>query len=368
MSDFIGIYIHVPFCLSKCPYCDFYSKIPQPQEMESYLLAMDREIAKMAKKYPRKVDTVYFGGGTPSALGGEGLARLLAVVRRNFEIATTAEITAELNPESVSKVLFQIIKKAGFNRISMGLQSANEDELEFLGRKHSLNTVENAVNMARAEGFDNISLDLMIALPNQTEEKLRKSIEFCSNLGVEHISSYILKVEENTVFGRKNIEIPDDDTAGDLYLYSVELLEKLGYKQYEISNFAKNGFESKHNTKYWQLKEYLGIGPSAHSFMERKRFFYKRGLKSFIEGAEVILDGSGGDFEEYVMLSLRLNKGIDREIILELYPNRLEEILRMFTLGKKLPQYLLECDEEKISLKSQGMLVSNSIINYLLEK
>ena len=361
----IGIYIHVPFCAGKCPYCDFYSRLPSPQAAEAYVLAVEKSLTAFAAKYPdRLVDTVYFGGGTPSLLGGELLCRLLKAVKANFTVTADAEVTLEANPGSVDQNFFDTIKVGGFNRLSMGLQSANEEELKFLGRKHSAEDAAKAVKMARKAGFDNISLDLMMGLPGQTEELLAKSIDFCAALDVEHISSYILKIEENTPFGRQNIILPDEDDVSDLYLFAVERLAEKGYPQYEISNFAKEGLFSRHNTRYWKCSEYIGIGPSAHSYMEGKRFYFGRSTEDFLAGKEPIPDGEGGSFEEFVMLGLRLTEGISKVDCDTFGENNFALLLKK---AQKIPRNLIKTSEDNIALTKEGFLLSNTIIAMLVE-
>ncbi len=369
-----GIYIHVPFCESKCPYCDFYSRPPKgsgknkEEYIKEYTAGVKNRLVSYAKKYgSRPVDSVYFGGGTPSVLGADALAEILAAIKENFHVTTDAEITTEANPCSVDEEFFLTLRKSGFNRLSMGLQSANGEELKLLGRRHTAEEAAEKVRLAQKCGFDNISLDLMIALPNQTEEKLKTSIEFCAALGVRHISSYILKIEENTVFGKKGVEALDDDKTAELYLFMVNELEKHGYAQYEISNFAKKGFEARHNTRYWRDEEYLGIGPAAHSFMDGERFYFPRSLESFLRGEEPISDGTGGDIEEKIMLKLRLCEGLTKEDLSE-YQNGEEVFLRAKKAALMLPKNLIHTEEIKISLTAEGFLVSNSVIEFILER
>lgn len=369
-----GIYIHVPFCESKCPYCDFYSRPPKgsgknkEEYIKEYTAGVKNRLVSYAKKYgSRPVDSVYFGGGTPSVLGAEALAEILSAIKENFHVTTDAEITAEANPCSVDEEFFRALRKSGFNRLSMGLQSANGDELKLLGRRHTAEEAAEKVRLAQKCGFDNISLDLMIALPYQTEEKLKTSIEFCAALGVRHISSYILKIEENTVFGKRGVEALDDDKTAELYLFMVKELEKHDYLQYEISNFAKKRFEARHNTRYWRDEEYLGIGPAAHSFMDGERFYFPRSLESFLRGEEPISDGTGGDIEEKIMLKLRLCEGLTKEDLSE-YKNGEEVFLRAKKAALMLPKNLIHTEERKISLTAEGFLVSNSVIEFILER
>lgn len=373
MKNF-GIYIHVPFCESKCPYCDFYSRPPKgsgktkEEYVREYTAGVKSRLVSYAEKYSeREVDSVYFGGGTPSVLGEDALCEILSEIKSCFRVTDDAEITCEANPCSVGESFFRRLKDGGFNRLSMGLQSANEDELKLLGRRHTALEAAQKVRLARECGFDNISLDLMIALPNQTKEKLLHSIEFCSDLNVEHISSYILKIEENTVFGKNGIKTLDDDETAELYLFMVDELKKHGYSQYEISNFSKPNFEARHNTRYWRDEEYLGIGPAAHSFMDGKRFYFERSLDGFLSGNEPVPDGTGGDVEEKIMLKLRLCEGLRRED-LSAYENGDEVFSDAFKAAKMLPQNLVTADNNSIRLTPEGFLVSNSIIEFILER
>ena len=362
----IGIYIHVPFCLGKCPYCDFYSVYPKEETVKEYLEAIKRSIREYSLIYKRDVKTVYFGGGTPNLIGAEGICGILETLKKEFNILKEAEITVECNPNSVTEEFFSLVKSSGVNRISMGLQSANEDELKFLGRKHSVLNVISAVSFAKKAGIDNISLDLMIGLENQTKEKLKNSIDFCASLNVSHVSSYILKVEENTPFAKRNFQLPDEDESAELYLFACEELEKKGYKQYEISNYSKENKESRHNLIYWHGEEYLGIGPGAHSFMENKRFYYDRDLNSFINGIGTNDDGEGGDFEEYLMLNLRLSEGLNKNKCIEKFESGENLFNEALNKAKKIPSNYINISEENISLTREGFLISNSIISMLI--
>lgn len=369
----LGLYIHVPFCAGKCPYCDFYSLEAHEADMERYTNAVEealvrRETAGQGLALRReRVDTVYFGGGTPNLLGAQRLGRILKAAGEAFSIAPQGEITAEANPTWVDLQFFFQLKEAGFNRLSMGLQSANEEELRLLGRKHSPKDVEKAVSLARAAGIDNISLDIMLGLPGGSKDSLLRSIDFAAGLGVEHISSYILKVEENTPFACRALDLPGDDEGAEEYLFCVRELEKRGYRQYEISNFAKPGRESRHNLIYWQGEEYLGFGPGAHSFYGGRRFFYPRDLEGFIRGLPPQEDGKGGGFGEYAMLSLRLTSGLRGEACVERYGSQggryFEEMLQR---AKNCPPGLILAGKDAISFTPEGFLVSNLLILRLL--
>lgn len=373
MENAIGLYLHVPFCDGKCPYCDFYSLKGDGMLFGRYVDRMKEAVRYWAAEMvidggEQRVKTVYFGGGTPNLLGAQRLKALLVQVKESFDLDPAAEITLEANPTFVDKAFFQRIRQAGFNRLSMGLQSANEDELQFLGRKHSPGDVVKAVAAARAAGFENISLDLMLGLPGGSRKKLGNSIAFAAGLEVEHISSYILKVEEGTPFAARGIEVPDGDEAADQYLFCVEELVKRGYRQYEISNFAKPGRESRHNLVYWHGGEYLGLGPGAHSFLGGRRFFYSRDLEGFLRGEPPCPDGEGGSFEEFAMLNLRLTEGLKWEKCRKKFGPAGEKAFEtVFENAKKCPPGLVRADSETVSFTPEGFLVSNVLILKLLE-
>ena len=339
-----GLYFHIPFCKSKCPYCDFYSVKFDEASAQQYV----QEICDEIKQYQGIFDTVYFGGGTPSILPPELIGKILDCARAQFEISDDAEITVECNPSKDLSEDFKKYASYGVNRISVGMQSAVDSERFALGRVAGKNEVERTINYARQSGIENISLDLMLGTPKQTNESLDYSFDFIKSVGVPHVSAYMLKIEEGTKFFqmRDRLVLPDDDTVGEMYLKTVDTLASFGIKQYEISNFAVPGFESRHNTKYWTLTPYLGIGKSAHSFWGGKRFFYD------IEWNKID-DGTGGDKEEQIMLGLRLAKGIDKSLV----DRDFAEFVKM--------GYVADLGE-RIALTPKGMLVSNTIINYII--
>lgn len=339
-----GLYFHIPFCKSKCPYCDFYSVKFDEASAQQYV----QEICDEIKQYQGIFDTVYFGGGTPSILPPELIGKILDCARAQFEISDDAEITVECNPSKDLSEDFKKYASYGVNRISVGMQSAVDSERFALGRVAGKNEVERTINYARQSGIENISLDLMLGTSKQTIESLDYSFDFIKSVGVPHVSAYMLKIEEGTKFFqmRDRLVLPDDDTVGEMYLKTVDTLASFGIKQYEISNFAVPGFESRHNTKYWTLTPYLGIGKSAHSFWGGKRFFYD------IEWNKID-DGTGGDKKEQIMLGLRLAKGIDKSLV----DRDFAEFVKM--------GYVADLGE-RIALTPKGMLVSNTIINYII--
>ncbi len=362
----LSLYIHIPFCEQKCPYCDFYS-VCDKNEFDNYVSHVISKIENYAQKYNRPLCTIYFGGGTPSVIGTKRLCNILNSIYDNFEVTSEAEVTVEVNPCTAKQLDFIELKKAGINRISIGLQSSNENELNVLGRRHSAQDAKNTVELIKQSGIDNISLDLMICVPSQTKSSLTESIKFCKDCNVAHISAYILKIEENTHFYRikDSLELFDDDAQAELYIHTVEQLKDYGFEQYEISNFSKNGYQGKHNLRYWRDEEYLGIGPSAHSFIDGKRFYYDRDLESFYNDI-VILDGEGGDICEYIMLSLRLKDGLNLKKLNEKYDYTVSKsFLQRVNLLKS--QGLIEFINDTVSLNTNGFLVSNTIIGYLCD-
>lgn len=363
MKSCIGLYIHIPFCRSKCPYCDFYSSRADDDAIDRYTNALIRRIPLLAESCSAQFDTVYIGGGTPSAIGADRLSSVLGAAMPFVQ--GECEVTVECNPFDAAKkgLDFSVLKAAGVNRISMGMQSANDSERRTLGRLSGREDVAAAVKSAQAAGIDNISLDLMLAIPNQTIASLKDSINFCADLGVRHISSYMLKIEEGTQFHKKqaSLSLPDEDESCELYLTACEELERLGFMQYEISNFSLPGFESRHNLKYWNCDEYLGIGPAAHSFVGGKRFYFERDTQAFVDGCSPVPDGDGGSFEEYVMLRLRLCDGLVFKDAEKRFGNGIcEGVIKR--AEKLVPLGLVRLSPQKLSLTRQGFLVSNAVI------
>ncbi len=349
-----GLYVHVPFCLSKCPYCDFYS-VPFDESMsERYVRAVIRNV----QAYGGKFDSVYFGGGTPILIADN-----IAEVLRAADIAKGAEITVECNPCEMTEEVLGTLFNAGVNRISAGVQSLDDTVLKALGRRHDASTAEKAILTAKKAGFDNISADIMLATPRQTIESLTDTLARLAALPLTHVSAYMLKIEPNTPFGKAPPELPDDDETADIYLRTVNALERYGFGQYEISNFAKAGFECRHNLKYWRREEYLGIGAAAHSLYEGRRFYIERNAADFA-AAERQKDIAEGDipdesevYEERVMLGLRLSEGIAEE----LYKPLLKRL-------NYIPERYYAIQNGRLSLTAEGFAVSNAIISTLLSQ
>ncbi|MCI5993176.1 MAG: radical SAM family heme chaperone HemW [Clostridiales bacterium] len=375
----LGIYVHIPFCRSNCEYCDFYSigGARNKDLMERYLdatVAHIRETAPAAPGY--EVDTVYFGGGTPSFFGARGLSRLFAEIDRRFNVSRDAEVTFEANPDSVTLPMLMSLRRAGFNRISIGVQSDLDEQLKALGRPHNYKQAQQAVSLARRAGFDNVSVDLMFGLPNQSREQWMQTLRHVIDLKADHISCYGLKVEPGTkLYEYQNCaNLPDDDAQADMYFYAVETLESFGYKQYEISNFAKDGYICRHNMKYWVGDEYLGFGPCAASDFAGKRFTIEADLEKYITGVmnkgvilseceTVPLRERAG---EYLMLRLRTVDGVEEG-----------EYTRSFLLPfKPIEKVLLDLQKQDLTVLSngrwrltpKGFMVSNSILVRLLDE
>ena len=370
-----GLYIHIPFCRSKCPYCDFYSMPRKAGSIEAYITALKDEIEtgrrtmQFTAGSDLTFDTVYFGGGTPSVLTAFQLGDILDTVRMNYTITDDAEITVECNPSTVDEEYFRAIASFGVNRISLGMQSAVDSERRLLGRHADRYQVEKCIEASRNCGITNISLDVMLGVPEQTIESLNDTISFLINSDVPHISAYMLSIEEGTVFDKKQsaLNLPDEDTVCDMYSLLSQKLVEYGYEHYEISNFAKKGFESRHNTKYWQCEEYLGLGPSAHSFIDGKRFYFERNADAFNAGCEAVFDDLGGDSEEYIMLTLRLKKGLSDTAYKERFGCSIPD--GIFRNAEKFQKSgHISINNGTISLTEKGMLISNYIISNLSEE
>ena len=373
----LGIYIHVPFCKSKCQYCDFYSVSSKKDcDFDGYLSAICAHIRETGPQTPNHiVDTIYFGGGTPSYLGAEGLALILSAVRKSFDVSPTAEITFEANPDSINDRLLRRLRAEGFNRVSMGIQCDSDDILKKLGRPHTYEEAVQAVKKIRKHRFRNLSVDLMFGLPSQRIQDWEKTLRNVLRLKPEHISCYGLRVEEGTPLYecRDFYNMADDDTQADMYLKAVEVLKEHGYRQYEISNFCRKGHISQHNMKYWTGGEYLGFGPDASSDFGGNRFTMVRNLQAYIHG---ITQGGAVLRElqeispreragEYLMTRLRTVAGItpekyEKKYLLPFAP--LEKVLE----GCKERGLAEKTYDGRWHLTPEGFLLSNDIISDLL--
>ena len=373
----LGIYIHIPFCRSKCQYCDFYSLTGKKEcDFDGYLDAVCKHIKEAGPQAPDHiVDTVYFGGGTPSFFGADGMAAILTAIRKSFDVSPTAEITFEANPDSVTDRLLRRLRSEGFNRVSLGIQCDNDETLKQLGRPHTYEQAVQAVKKIRKHRFRNLSVDLMFGLPSQRLQDWEKTLRNVLRLKPEHISCYGLKVEEGTPLYdyQEFYNLADDDMQADMYLMAVKVLKAFGYRQYEISNFCRKGHVSRHNLKYWTGGEYLGFGPDASSDFGGCRFAMVRDLQGYIEGIQ-----TGGrvlrEYQEvaprerageYLMMRLRTASGIDPQSYEK------QHLLPFAPLEKKMLEFKERGWAEKTydgrwHLTAEGFLVSNTIISDLL--
>ncbi|MBQ6706276.1 MAG: radical SAM family heme chaperone HemW [Clostridia bacterium] len=363
-----GIYIHVPFCVSKCPYCDFYSlPLTEEEALSSYMQALIRSMQPFAGN---KADTLYFGGGTPSLLGGKRIARLIDTAREYFSLPDDAEITLEANPADDLKEVFSAFVAAGGNRLSLGMQASDPDRLSSLGRRHTPYQLEQAVRDAHTAGIHNFSLDMMLATPGQDLSAVQRDVDTCVALGASHVSAYLLKIEPGTPFfnRRDTLSLPDEDRSAELYEYTVKALEKAGFLQYEISNFARPGRESRHNLKYWTGEEYYGFGPAASSFFRGHRYSYPRDLNGFLNGQTMLPDEDGeivsGGEEEYAIFRLRLTAGLEKSAFEQKFSHPIPEI--WLENARRLPGHLVQVTPNGIALTTAGFLLSNGIIQRIL--
>ncbi|MGX8698452.1 MAG: radical SAM family heme chaperone HemW [bacterium] len=371
----LGIYIHLPFCAKKCAYCDFYSLAGREERMDAYQKALLRHIRESADALAEyTIDTVYFGGGTPSFYGADRLIELFSALKRYGRVLLSAEVTLEANPDSVNYHDLLRLRRQGFNRISIGAQCADDHILRRIGRIHTFSQVEEAVRSARAAGFQNVSLDLIYGLPGQTRVGWAETLNAALNLKPDHLSCYGLKIEEGTPLWEKRDDptIPDDDTQADMYLYTVNELERHGFRQYEISNFARRGCASRHNLKYWQGDPYLGFGAAAHSFFGNERFSFVSDLERYIDN---IADGwpvvdsreTISAYEracEYIMLGLRTTRGISEEEYYSIFPCKFDMAREL--MESYVKNGWMQVEEGRWSFTPQGFLLSNTLIGDIL--
>ena len=373
----LGLYIHIPFCRSKCDYCDFYSLSGREPDMDHYLRALIAHIRHTAPTAAAFcVDTIYFGGGTPSIFGLQRLSQVLTELKEHFHVLPDAEITLEGNPDSVDVPLLTGLRRAGFNRLSLGVQSACDEQLRALHRPHTFVQAQQAVAAARAASIDNVSLDLIYGLPHQSMAQWQDTVEQVLLLHPEHLSCYGLKVEENTPLHtrvQQGESLPDDDAQADMYLWMVSRLEQAGYHQYEISNFARSGMQSRHNLRYWLIQPYLGFGPGAHSDFDGRRFSLIRDLDGYIQGVYnnlSVMDrcqtiSHRERAREYLMLRLRTTQGIDPEEYSRIYSMSFEP-LKTLLLDYRKHGWVTQ-QGGRWHFTPEGFLLSNPLISQLLD-
>ena len=377
MDKRVGIYIHIPFCASKCAYCNFYSLANGDRWMADFQSAILRHIKEYSPQLDGYlIDTVYFGGGTPSHYGTGRLISIFNALKKHGHVLLNAEVTAEVNPGSITKDDLIRLRRAGFNRLSIGVQSASDTTLKKLDRQHTFQDAEDTVTNARLAGFTNISIDIIYGLPSQDKDNWAETITRVAALKPEHISCYGLKIEEGTPLYilKDSPFIPDDDKQADMYLFAVEMLSRFGYRQYEISNFARRGYESKHNLKYWLGHEYIGFGPAAHSYIGQCRYSFVDDLEKYIEcvasDQQTIVEYSEemSDFEkagEYLMLRLRTVHGISEKEYYDIYKLKMDLVLDL--LRKYEDSGWAVFKDGRWRFTPKGFLLSNTLIGDLLE-
>ena len=363
----LGLYLHIPFCRSKCLYCDFCS-FPHPtaEKMAAYAARLCEDlIARAAVCRNYTVDTVYFGGGTPTCLPPETLCGILDTVRARYRVSPDAEITVECNSGTVTAADLLTLRRGGFNRLSMGLQSAQSGELRALGRLHDFAGFAETFRAARSAGFANLSADVMFGIPHQTAESFADTLEKLCVLKPDHVSAYALTVEDGTPFGRRGaaaLDLPDEDAVRTMYLGMVDFLGKHGLAQYEISNFARPGYESRHNLKYWTMKAYLGFGVAAYSDFGGARFGNSRDMDAYLAGEDITAECETPSAltrqSERVMLGMRLTDGLPAAVLGE---------SACAYLGRLVPSGLVLLTGQRYALTPEGMLVSNAILSDLVD-
>lgn len=370
-TDRCGIYVHIPFCNRKCNYCDFCSyPICEADDIQAYIAALVKEMQKYNRHEKIHADTLYFGGGTPSLLSVSQLENILTSLASVFDFSEELEFTLEANPGTLTEEKALGYKSLGVNRISLGLQSIHENEMKILGRVHSFSEFLNSYGILRKVGFNNIGVDLMYGIPEQTVLSFRETLRNVADLNPEHISVYGLIIEEGTPFYtiRDKLALPDEDTECDMYYMACDALSERGYKHYEISNYAKAGYESKHNLKYWRGEKYIGIGAAAYSYFEGARYGNIRNLAEYLKGADIDsyerIDLSAERYE-YAMMRLRLSEGFpladyERRFGISFLDGRIEKLLDYCRAG------LMTLSGGHIALTERGFYVSNAILSEIL--
>ena len=372
-----ALYVHIPFCDHKCIYCDFYSIITS-DNIRPFLDSIKKEIKSYSGLYSkdRIFTSIFFGGGTPSLMEPEYLSEIIRTLKENYVVSGEAEITMETNPGTVNKEKLKLFRETGINRISIGIQSFQEDELKFLTRIHDRKTAIHTVNNAKKAGFENISIDLIFNLPGQTTEKWKENLETAVKLPIKHLSAYSLILERGTILNKmvldKKVTMQDDDHDADLYEMTIDFMEENGFLQYEVSNFTLPGYECGHNNAYWHYKDYLSFGTSSHSFVNGKRWWNFSSLKKYISeidksgfavaGSEIV--GDSEKFNEYVMLALR-SSGLDLIEFKNIFgENWINEKYDYFK--KLMNQNLVTMDEKFLRLTKSGYAVCDEILKEIL--
>ena len=401
---FSGVYVHIPFCVKKCAYCDFLSFSAKQEEVSAYVEALAEEIKGKKEQFSDYcVTTIFLGGGTPSILEGVYTASIFRALRESFDIAENAEITMEVNPGTVSEEKINMWKTCGVNRLSIGLQSVDDGELKMLGRIHTYDEFLTTWKMVRKAGFHNVNIDLISAIPGQTKKSWETTLRTVAQLQPEHISAYSLIIEEGTVFGtiygedgericqkellsressmpevsdkdgnirkdRQILPLPDEDTERAIYEITEKILREYGYERYEISNYAKPGFESRHNLGYWSHIPYLGVGLNASSYLDEKRFENPSDMKDYLE-IQSFGDAYEGarslsvyeQMEEFMFLGLRKTKGISKKEFIERFGCSMDSVYGK-PLIESMKQGMMKEEGDRVFLTQDGTLVSNQVL------
>ena len=357
-----GLYIHVPFCAQKCPYCDFYSGAYRVEKAAAYVDAVCRNIRALPEK--TALDTVYLGGGTPSLLKADAIAQMLDTVRARCDLSPDAEITLECNPLTMTADKLNAWRIAGVNRLSVGVQSFDGNVLKILGRRHTPEQAKDAILRAYSCGYSNISLDLMLGLTVQTADRLDADIAEALALPVTHISAYLLKIEEGTPFGKHPPDMLSDDDMAARYMQLHDALTAAGYTHYEISNFARAGFASRHNCKYWRCEPYYAVGPAAHGCIDGVRYAVPPDLDMFLGSAlqntRILDENACGEYDR-IMLGLRLSEGIPLGSV----PQSRERLLQ--NAKPLIPRYVTQTGD-RLAMTPEGWLLSNAVLCRLLDE
>ncbi len=376
-----AVYIHIPFCTNKCHYCDFNSYVLNGQPVDAYLDALAREMALTVEAMPpQQIETVFVGGGTPTVLTPDQMRRFLESVRTYFpHMAQDVEFTMEANPGTTDLEKLHAMKEGGVNRLSFGVQSFDNGLLHEIGRIHSTDDVYRSLENARQAGFDNVSIDLMFGLPNQTVEKLAASVREALKLDLQHYSIYSLKVEENTLFHslyrNGKLPLPDEDAELEMYRLIMKELGEAGYVHYEVSNFARPGRESRHNTMYWTNRAYYGLGAGAHGYARRLRHVNVKGVQAYIDAAarglprlEETPVSTEEAMEDFMMVGLRLLRGVREHDFLDQFGCTIESVFGD-VLTRLMRQGLLEptTPEPGYQLTSQGLIYGNDVFGAFLD-
>ncbi len=355
-----GIYIHWPFCLSKCPYCDFFSQIKKDVEQETIIKEYLEDLDFYAEKTgDRAVESIFFGGGTPSLIKPNLIEKIINHIQQKWKCKKDIEISLEANPNSDRKNLFKDLRQAGINRLSLGVQALNDKDLKFLGRTHNLEQAYTAIDEV-LQNFDNHSFDLIYARPKQTLSAWQEEIKQAVHFGFKHLSMYQLTIEEGTVFYKKQVEAAEEDIAREMYLFTNQYLQENGYLQYEVSNYAQSGFPSRHNLLYWQGDDYLGIGKSAHGRLKIGNRFYAlthRRQEEEISASERA--------EELIIMGLRLNEGISKEKFYNVCGIKLADFINQKNLSELKAEKLIEETQTHLLASDEGRLVLNKLIEDL---